>query len=151
MAILNLTDDEYRKLDAINASTLKHYVNSIKEGNKYLKNPFKGSSITDAGTMIHSYVLEPDLFHEQYSLFNAPVNEKTGKEFGKDTIKYKNAKEEFQKCDKLAYSNSDNEMLENIINNIYKCKDSTNLLKKCDKRELVLTWIDDDTGLNCKG
>jgi len=151
MAILELTDKEYRALEGCNASTLKNFIYSIKEGNKSLEKPFKGSPATKFGTLCHSYVLEREFFEEDYALFEPPVNEKTGKPYGVDTKTYTNAMYTFLKeQDKEAFIKSDLDKLTAIEKSIESCEDTTKLLGSCDRRELVLTWTDERTGLKCK-
>ena len=150
MAILELTDIEYRKLEGVNASTLKHFINSVKEGNKALEKPFKGSEATRFGTLCHSYILEYEKFTDEYILFVPPVNEKTGEEFGKATKAYKSAYELVESSGKTPYTKDDLIKLDAIKDSIDNDKDATKVLGKSDKRELVLTWVDKETGLNCK-
>lgn len=151
MAILELTDKEYRALEGCNASTLKNFIYSVKEGNKSLEKPFKGSPATTFGTLCHSYVLEREFFEEDYALFEPPVNEKTKKPYGVDTKTHTKALYEFAKeRNKIAYVKSDHEKLIAIQESIENCKDTKKLLDSCERRELVLTWTDERTGLKCK-
>jgi len=148
--ILEMTDEEYRALEGANASTLKSFIHSVKEGNKSLEKPFKGSPATAFGTLCHSYVLEADTFEDEYALFKPPVNEKTGKEYGSTTKAYTEALNEFKTQGKTAFTQEHYDKLKAIEQSISNCDDTKKILAKCDRRELVLTWVDERTGLKCK-
>lgn len=150
MAILEMTDEEYRVLEGVNASTLKSFIHSVKEGNKSLEKPFKGSPATAFGTLCHSYVLEADTFEDEYALFSPPVNEKTGKPYSAYTKTYENELKSLQEGGKTALTQEQYDKLKAIEQSIEMCEDTTKILGKCDKRELVLTWTDKRTGLKCK-
>ena len=145
-----MTDKEYRELEGANASTLKNFIYSIKEGNKSLEKPFKGSPATAFGTLCHSYILEADTFEDEYALFKPPVNEKTGKEYGSTTKVYTDALNEFKAQGKTAFTQEQYEKLTAIEQSIKTCEDTKKILAKCERRELVLTWTDERTGLKCK-
>jgi len=150
MAILELTDKEYRAIEGANASTLKNFIHSIKEGKRSLEKPFKGSLATQFGTLCHSYILEQDTFENEYALFKPPVNDKTGKEYGNTTNAFYSALNDFNSQGKIAFTSDDFEKLQAIENNIKNCKHTTMILEKCPRRELVMTWVDERTGLKCK-
>jgi len=69
MAILNITDDEYFKMEGINSTSLKLFIqDQIAYYNKYVAKtiPFKSSEAMIFGSALHCWVLQPELFDSRY-------------------------------------------------------------------------------------
>lgn len=87
MAILyECTDDQYWKIDAINSSALKTFINDpIEYQNRYIKKvlQFKQSDAMNFGSALHCKVLEPTEFDSRFIVKPDDVNltTKAGKEW----------------------------------------------------------------------
>ena len=61
-------NEEYKNINAINASFLKACSFGHYQGWKYLKEPHYSSDAMDFGTAVHCALLEPEKFKEKYDL-----------------------------------------------------------------------------------
>ena len=71
--------DDYKAIDAINASTVKHAQKSLKHVKHYLDNPTKPTRSMMFGRPTHTALFEPDIFNDQYAVFDGKV--RRGKEW----------------------------------------------------------------------
>lgn len=87
MAILHdCKDEQYWKIDAINSSALKTFINDpIEYQNRYIKKvlQFKQSEAMNFGSALHCKVLEPEEFDNRFAVKPDGINltTKTGKEW----------------------------------------------------------------------
>ena len=146
----NITREEYVKLEGINASSLKPYYESVMNGNYEASLSRKESDAMRFGTMVHSLILEPEKFSNEYAIMpQSPINEKTGEPYGKTTKKYAEWYENLPKG-KIYYSQDDFELIDRIQTNIDNNEPASKILKACPKRETAITWTDEATGIKCK-
>lgn len=71
MAILNITDEEYFKMEGINSTSFKCYLEDpIYYYQKYVAKtiPFKATEALTFGSALHCYVLQPELFDSRYMI-----------------------------------------------------------------------------------
>lgn len=69
MAILNISDEEYFKMDGINSTSLKLFIqDQIAYYNRYVAKtiPFKYSEAMTFGSALHCWVLQPELFDMRF-------------------------------------------------------------------------------------
>lgn len=91
MAILtNLTDKEYFAMEAINASSLKEFINDpIEYENRYVKKclQFKKSDALDFGSAVHCRILEPFEFDKRVTVKPDDIDLRTkdGKQWKADS------------------------------------------------------------------
>lgn len=108
MAILyECTDDQYWKIDAINSSALKTFINDpIEYQNRYIKKvlQFKQSDAMNFGSALHCKVLEPTEFDSRFIVKPDDVNltTKAGKEW-KESV-----------CGRKIISNDDLKLIETL-------------------------------------
>jgi len=158
MAIhLNITREEYNKLEGINASKLKGYYESALNGNYERSKPYKESDAMFFGTACHSMILEPHLFKDIYEVMPTCPEElwikQTGKDKGQRYKKKPNAVKEWEDSlptDKLYLSKEQDKILTRIKSNLGSNETAQKILNACPKRETAITWIDERTGLKCK-
>ena len=63
-----MTHKEYLKLPGISASFLKACLKSPYDGYKFLHEPKETTKAMEFGTAVHTFLLEPHLFSQQYAL-----------------------------------------------------------------------------------
>jgi hypothetical protein len=109
------------------------YLNPIKQKSKS-KRSFQ------LGNAVHNYLLEPELFKEQYMIM--PVFAGKGSKKAKEDFKKENKGKTFIK-------KSDLEIVEAIANVIDKHPTASHLIKDaCYEKSIY--WIDEESGLICK-
>lgn len=104
-----VTNDSYHsQKDFISSTSLKNFTSSQLYFKTEMEKPKESKPHFDFGNILHTLVssFHPKgiAFEEEYAIFTAPVNEKTGKPYGADTIKMQEAKAE-------ALSNADGKLL----------------------------------------
>lgn len=177
----DITFDEYIRIDAINHSTLTRFMSESPFHFKYKMDNglYKVTNALSEGRVIHEAVLEPDKFKEKY--VEEPNDWREYKPIMSSYMKkYCKEKEEEagEKGNGGMYFISKNSKAWKLIDKTFrkKCEDegkkpiSTNLLYKCrqirknlkdntacqklfegSKFEITIVWIDEETGLKCKG
>jgi hypothetical protein len=136
--------EEYGRWDCANYSTIKQFKRSPAHAREMLLNPPEQTPAMALGSAVHSAVLEPDLFVEQY--VGAPICDrrtKVGKKTWADFCNENANKEvlkadEFDRCMKMSKSAGRNSIIEEMI-------------KETGCTELSFVWVDEDTGSLCKG
>lgn len=164
--------DEYKRIDAINHSTLKAFASTCPKIFKYHQDNgtlFKETEALIDGRIIHECILEPDHFDDKYvhtpiewEPYRDKLPPKTVKKleekgddfmFRKNTNAYKyiqalfksELKEHQEPLDYLKWYQF-REMRKSIQNNTACQK-----LFEGARFEVTLVWIDEVTGLKCKG
>jgi hypothetical protein len=145
----NISREEYFKLPGVNASRLKPYYESALNGNYESSKERTETPAMRFGTACHSMILEPEKFVDVYDVLELPINEKTQKEYGADTKKAQEYIATLPK-NKKYLSSEEFKMLGNIEANIANNKSAVKILNACPDREMALTWIDDESGIECK-
>ncbi len=146
----NITRPEYDALPGINHSKLKYFKDSIKHGSWKATQKFNQTSAMRLGTAVHTLVLEPHKFDDEYICGSGPVNEKTGKTYGTDSQKFQNWLSEQEETGKTYLSTNDKNQAEQVAKNVYKNELAMYWLDQCEYRESAVTWTDKRTGLECK-
>jgi len=134
----NMSEQEYRNMDAINASALKDY---IKSPLLYLKRyvqklmPNEPTEAMEFGTALHMYALEPEEFQKTFIVKpeNIDFRTKEGKAWKADNE------------DKKTLTQKELSLIEWLIESAYRRLNETDLLKDAKEyKEVVITHIDDD-------
>ena len=134
----DLSFDEYRAIEAINASQYKeHYNSSTEQILESMKVERKASKAMDLGTVIHSVVLEPDLPMDDVAVWSG------GHKRGKAWTEFKEDND-----GRLIITQEQMDALPVIAENVHKDKDARRLLAE-STREVTLEWVA-DCGANCK-
>lgn len=134
---------EYLALPGLNWSSLKQYAKSPAHYREYIQNPPEQTPAMLLGSAVHSLLLEPDLFAEQYA--TAPdVNRRT-----------KAGKEEWaafaaEHSDKSILTQEQHDLAHGMARAVQGSEKAGKLLSLCSERELTLTWDDPVTGIACK-
>lgn len=143
-----ITRQDYYKLDGINHSSLKYFRDSIKHGAHRLNTPIRQSSAMALGCAVHTAVLEPHKFDEEY-LVGGPINERTNQPYGRQTKAFQQWKDK-QGPDKTVIGFEDVEICDAVKSAVTQHADAQRILNGADLREFALTWTDAETGLSCK-
>lgn len=155
----SISRDDYFAQPLMNSSTLKPFLKSAKHGFYMMENKKEPSSSMSLGTAVHSLVLEgekafQELLDDYYCVIrrdaeNAPINPKTDTFYGTSSGKFKAWVAE--------YANGREVITEEAINETIKMAraaaahgPTNNILFQCPERETMFTWVDEDTGIECK-
>ena len=84
----NMSFEDYQALDGLNASKLKPYLSSSKDGLYSEEKIWAASRALSMGTYIHARVLEGKTALDNFVTDGFPVNERTGKAYGPTSQKY---------------------------------------------------------------
>lgn len=144
MAILqDCTDLQYWQIDAINASSLKTFINDpIEYKNRYIDKvlQYKKSDAMDFGSALHCRILEPKEFDNRFIIKPEGINltTKAGKEW-KETI-----------GDKKIVSNDDLRLIETLSSRALDIIPFNWLAAKHAKEIVITTEYQKDIFLKCK-
>lgn len=137
---------EYHAWGAMNHSTINGFHESAAMGVHELTNP-KDSADLDFGNAFHTRFLEPDLYSDQYVVFdpaNGPINKSTGNPYKKGSQKFDNWAMEFRESlddGQQMISIEDADTIERMIESI---KSNPNALGFATggykKREMCVVW-----------
>lgn len=144
----NITREEYDALEGVNNSKLKHFKDSAKHGAYKTKTPFKPTAAMIMGTAIHTLVLEPHKFKDEY-IIGGPINEGTGKTYGGASGKFK-AWMESQEKGKKYLTDQDATTAHRVAHNTKQNKVAMFWLDQCEYKETAIDWVDPYSGLKCK-
>lgn len=86
------------------------------------------------GTLLHCSVLEPEEYSELYAI-GGPINPKTGKEYGQETKKWKDAEE---KLGREIISLAESEEINAMTEAVYEDKNASRILEVCTEREVAI-------------
>jgi len=129
---------DYQSIDAVNWSTLKYMRESACKYKFRLSTPIEDSLPLMLGRATHSLVFEPELFDEQYAIFEGTRRGKEWEQFklvnaGKTILK----DTEIDICCALADAVRTHPLVQPYLAD--------------GMFEVPVTWTDDETGLPCKG
>lgn len=140
----DLPFEDYCRIDACNHSKLK-YLSLTPAHARYLElNPPESTKQQDLGHAIHTALLEPERFNEQYVV--APdVGDR----------RYKEAKDAWasfvkQAAGKTVISAEDNRCIEGLKDSIRAHETASAVMYGRGINEVSLVWEDPETGLLCK-
>jgi len=141
--IIKMPVTEYRDLDAINFSSLKHMGESPKSYDWHKKHPISETPAMAFGTAFHAAVLEPEAFTAEYAVKPEGFDGRTkeGKEWKADAEARGQIVLDSDKAEQLA------EMAANFRGHPLIAP----FLTEPGTPEITLTWEDAETGLMCKG
>lgn len=143
--------DEYKAINACNASILKHARVSMAHVLAAIQAPDKDTPAKRFGRMVHTAILEPE---QMQNFIGPPINPKTQKAYGSDT----QAWEKHQEANpgKTIASDEDLAAMAMIQQNI-RAHPQANILINHDRSasgtnvEACMVWKDAATGVLCKG
>lgn len=151
--ISNIDFDEYKLIDAINASGLKmlavspaHYKASLEESNK------KVSKDLRLGTIIHDFILEPEKARKKYfTLPKIPNDILESAKNHKLTKVYKAwyAEQLSENVGKELLTEEDDAVVKGILASIAGNSTANSLIKNLDATEATVQW-QDARGFDCK-
>lgn len=145
---------DYVKRPELNASTLKHYIRSAKTGWYEENKPRKNKTCFGEGRLIHALVLEGEkafttMLEREFILDGFPVNPKTDKPY----LPGSRSHDEWyatQDQTKAPLFPERLQELKQFCNHVREHEPSYNVLKRCKRREAVITWTCKYTGTECK-
>lgn len=140
--------DVYVVIDAENHSAIEQMRRSPAHYQAYREGELdRDSAALSDGRLIHLALLEPAKLLATVAV--GPVNEKTGKCFGKDTKAW--AEAEAANLGKTLITPDDKKMLIGISDSVKRSGLASRLLGHEGRCECVIVWTDPVTGLKCKG
>lgn len=143
-------DVDYFSIDAVNFSTLKYMSVSPKLYQHRRKFPKRATSGMRLGTSAHTAVLEPDRFMLDYALYEAPADEKTGKK--KSDRRGTKAYEAFVNAHHGKTVIKRDEYMQAIaIRDAVRAHPVARRYLESGHPEAAIVWVDEETGLLCKG
>jgi len=144
MALHYMEDADYRALDRMNQSSIKHGLRSMEHMRHAMQNPSPSTPALEFGSLVHTAVLEPDMLNVAYAVApNVDRRTKGGKQEWAD----------FLECnsDKIVVKEDDMIKARDISASVRKHTLATKWLSnKKGMVEHVCVWDDDDTGVDCK-
>ena len=131
--------DEYRAIDAVNFSTLKHMAESPLHYQDALKN---ARAVTDAmgvGTAEHCMILEPDQFPPRYVVWTG------GRRAGKEWDNFEAAN-----LDKTIIKQDEYQHCVEMRDAVMAHPAAGPIFSSGGEAEKTITWTDAETGIACK-
>jgi hypothetical protein len=135
-----MTFDDYRRIDAVNFSTLKAMAESPLHYQDAVNYAKEATSAMDVGTAGHCMVLEPDQFPPRYSVWTGKV--RRGKEW--DAFEAANA-------DKTIITLAEYDGCKAMKDAVMAHTAAGPIFSSGGEAERVITWKDPETGIDCKG
>jgi exodeoxyribonuclease VIII len=140
----NIAMSDYVTWEAANYSTLKHFDRTPAHARQVLTNPPEQTPAMALGSAVHSAVLEPNLFDEEYC-----VGPKVDRRFTKDKVIWADFEkankdkvilraEEYEQCIRMQQSALSNPLVAKLVGDT-------------GYTEFSFVWVDKDTGVTCKG
>jgi hypothetical protein len=135
-----VTDAEYAAIPAVNYSSLKHIAVSPENYRWHLEHPAEQTDSFAFGGAVHCAVLEPDKFDARYQIYDERRDPRT------------KAWQEWQAAHPGVQTLKSHEMerVKRCSDKVLGDPEASNLLRG-GRREEVLTWTDEQTGVPCKG
>lgn len=145
MTILKaMPESDYRAHPGINNSFLSSWKENALKALYERKNPPEQTVAMRLGTQFHTLMLEPERFVAEISRLPKLDRRTTA---GKET--YAKLVAEFGESNLVA--EDDYICLITMQQALFAHERAKALLTRADQKELTLTWVDDSTGLECKG
>ena len=145
---VDMDADVYHRVRAMNASTLKSGLKSMRHLRHALDSP--PTPPTPAmllGKMLHTAVFEPEKYATIYR--TGPLNPKTNESYGVGTKAFNEAAEEAAKEGYELVASGDLIKVESMRAEIMLCEDARRAVENSEHREVSLFWTRD--GEKCKG
>ena len=138
----NVSREEYESWDALNYSTMKLFERSAAHAREAMVHPKEETPAMRLGSAVHSAVLVPRLFKEEYG--RAPVADRRTKA-GKSAW----AEWEAENSGKIALSPSEMEQLNSMSKAVHSHPIASQVLSKA-ATEVSVLWKDLNSGVLCK-
>ena len=143
----NIPFETYAAWDALNHSTLKHLAKSPMHLKCAMEEPPEApSAAMQFGTIFHALFLEPK--KAAALMVPAPINEKTGNPFGRDTKAW--AEYAVRHPGKLIVSQDEVAGFHTMAKNAAADPDIVDLMRSEGQSEVCLVWDDPMVGGRCK-
>lgn len=153
----NVSRAEYDAIPAVNQSALKGFRRSAAHARLYLDGQHQPTADQQLGTLIHLYLLQPDVFSRDVVTmpdFTAGLTDDKGNEYAnpRATKKYKALVAEFEADHegKQVIGPADMDLLVSIGESVAGCEMAVHLLSAPGSTEVAVVWRDERTGLLCK-
>jgi hypothetical protein len=140
--------EDYQALDGLNASKLKPYLSSSKDGLYSEEKIWAASRALSMGNYIHARVLEGKTALDNFVTDGFPINVKTGKAYGPTSQKYLDWIATLD--GKKVLTPEDAEIATATSRAVLQHDGAQELLNQCPQRETAITWICEFTGVQCK-
>lgn len=154
----NLSFADYRKIDAVNWSALKHMNNSPRHYRHALLHPKEQTPAQFAGVLFHAALLEPERFAEQYAVRpdDAPTKPqdrwRNAKKPSAETLANIAAYDEFmQRFAGVEFVEREQYDRAKAMAASVRNDPVTGQFFSSGETELSLVWVDEVTQLLCKG
>lgn len=150
---LEVPEAEYREIPAINWSNLKHMGTSPLHYKYFRDNPVPDKPAWVLGRAVHTAVLEPDLFEDQYAILPEVWPDEGWKNDGKKVVRSGKRWDEFEagNHDREIITFGDADKALAMAASVRAHPIARPYLDEPGHRERVLRWTDPKTGLDCKG
>lgn len=149
----NTTMGQYRAIEAVNASALKHARRSMEHVKAALDGRMGSDTpSTDFGTLGHSFVLEPDTIDQHYVIDPGAESFRTSKGEVPANHRATLAFKEWCKAQvpKKVVNGEDFARARFLADAVQACKRAREMLGDAGQNECVVIWIDPATGVLCK-
>jgi hypothetical protein len=154
----NVPESEYRAWDAVNASTLNTLKRSPAHARYEMEHPREPSEEMALGSMIHTALLQPAVFDEEYVVmpdFATGLCDEKGKPYSnpRASNKYKSLVTQWleDRGDKKVIEAAQLETCVNVASAIRNHPSASLFIQHSTAFEVSASWIDEPTGLLCKG
>jgi hypothetical protein len=134
-----MRDAEYRKIDAVNFSTLKRAAKSAADYHYGLTAPDGDSTGRAKGRLTHAAVLDPDSLMRDFVAYDGDRRGKVWAAFCE------------QHPDRTIVKADEYESALAQRDSLLAHPAAGPILRSAGEREKVITWTDEETGLACKG
>ena len=133
---------DYDAIDAVNFSTLKYIAKSPRMYRHVVENSRPATRAMELGTASHVTLLEPTKIANHYAVYEGTKNRNSNewKDFEKQAIA----------SNRIPLKAGDMEAAFRIRDAVMSDPIAAPYLKNCD-REVTVVWVDDETGILCKG
>ena len=136
--ILQMTEEEYRKTEGINFSSLKYMAVSPMKYKWKLSRPSKATVAMDLGTICHTAHLEPEKYDSVKTLC----------EYTRGTKKFDAEQEKYPH---LIMVTEEERMMIDIQRANFRANEYYDMINAPDSQtEVAIRWKDAETGLKCK-
>ena len=134
---------EYRKIPAMNASTLKKISQSPAHARHEQMSPSEPSQALIIGQAFHSLTLEPDVFETEFGLGpDRPKRSKADKEAWAEWSE--------ENPSMIPLKKDDWDMIHGMRDAVMGHKTAQSLMESEGQNEVTMVWNDDETGHPCK-
>lgn len=148
-----LDDDAYYgDTKYVSCSMLKQIIKSPKHLKEYLERGSESSPALVFGNAFHTLLLEPGKFNEKFYIFDPNLRPEKEKNMSSKINKAWKAEElsHAEQAGKMLLSEKDVELMDSMINSLTRHSEINSILRE-SKYEQPNVWVDQETGILCKG